>query len=98
MKNKLKMSIRLNRLLIVSTCIVLVYTAVQTFNIQMQVIKSDNNIQVLNEQIADQQIINDELNQMLADGATDDAISQVAKEKLGLVVPGERIIVDIGSK
>lgn len=98
MKSKINKSIKFNKILIVITGIVIIYTIVQVFDVQMQIIKYDNNIQVLNEQIYIQSLENEELIQILNDGATDQSVSNVAKDKLGLVVPGERIIVDIGSK
>ena len=98
MKKKSSNTRKLNRALIILTCGFMCYTLVNIIDTQIKIKEKNKNIESISAQIVEQKAINNELNETLDEGVTSEAISKVAKEKLGLAVPGERIIVDIGSK
>lgn len=49
----------------------------------------------LQDQIVDTETINQELQELIDNGADADYIIKIAREKLGLVFPDERVYVDI---
>ena len=89
---------RINRILIILSICVITYTTFNLISINLDVKEKKENIDQLSEEINQQQNINQELTDTVEEGATREAIAKVAKDKLGLVLPGERVIVDIGSK
>lgn len=89
---------RFNRLMIIITACIVAYTSVHLTVNGLELSKQQNYINQLKEDIYDTTNENDELLDMIEQGATREAIAAVAKEKLGLALPGERVIVDVGSK
>lgn len=89
---------RMNRVLIILTLIIVAYTSVHLTINGTALSKQQNYINQLKDDIYDTANQNEELIDIIAEGATREAIAAVAKEKLGLALPGERVIVDVGSK
>ncbi|MFI3226425.1 MAG: hypothetical protein R3Y09_03335 [Clostridia bacterium] len=89
---------RLNRFLIIAVIIVGGYTLFNMVSIQYDISQKSHSIETLNTNIGMQTHTNEELMGILDEGATDDAIIEVAQDKLGLALPGERVMADIGSK
>lgn len=89
---------RINRLLILISSIVSIYTIVNLISIQYNINQKKQEIQILNEKINIQLYNIEEISGKIEEGATNSAIIQVAQDKLGLALPGERVIADIGSK
>lgn len=97
-KIKLQKTRSMNRILIVACSLVGVYTLVNMISIQYDISQKNKMIEDLTESKIQQQNINDELSEILVEGVTDEAIIEVAQNKLGLALPGERVVEDVGSK
>lgn len=67
-----------------------VYTLV---TLGMAITDKENAVQQLQTQIEQQQIENAELEDMVKNGVNEDYIEKIAREKLELVYPNERIFV-----
>lgn len=89
---------RMNRLLIIAAIIVVSYTLFNMISIQYDISQKNSNLTQLEQSIDSQTHTNEELIGILDEGATDQAIIEVAQDKLGLALPGERVMADIGSK
>lgn len=68
-----------------------VYTLV---TLGIAIMNKETAIRELQEQIEMQKIENDELKDMVENGVSQDYIEKIAREKLGLAYPNERIFVD----
>ncbi|MFI3115053.1 MAG: septum formation initiator family protein [Clostridia bacterium] len=97
-KVKLNKMRRTNRILLIISAIIGMYTLVNIVSIQYDVAQKNKTIESLSKDKIQQEIINDELFAVIEEGITDEAIIEVAQDKLGLALPGERVVEDIGSK
>lgn len=99
MRKRKERSVRtLNRVLILVTALASIYTIFTFSATQINVAKKNIDLNTLKDEITQQEYTNYELIDTLEQGATPEAIAKVAKDKLGLAMPGERVIIDIGSK
>lgn len=97
-KKRERKIIYLNRALIIIAIFICSYTVVNMITIQYDINKKNNEISELDQKILHQENDNQELITIIEEGATDEAIIEVAQDKLGLALPGERVMSDIGSK
>lgn len=98
MKQRVKRLIQINRaLIVVSVCVVL-YSGFHMIDTYATILDKKAEISNLEYEIMLTEQANEELLEMLEEGATDEAIAYVAREKLDFVMPGERVIVDSSSK
>ncbi|MGI6030428.1 MAG: FtsB family cell division protein [Eubacteriales bacterium] len=70
------------------------YAAYTLVTLGIAITKKENEILELQEQIEMQKIENEELTDMVENGVSQDYIEKIAREKLGLAYPNERIFVD----
>ena len=75
-----------------------VYAAVTLVSLQMQIQKTGKEISSLSEDIRQQETQNEQMRDAVAQGANDEAVARIAREKLGYVSPGERVFVDTSTK
>ena len=86
--------------LIVRLCLVMfaIYVVYNLVILQMQIIEKNKELQVLEEQIYSQNLVNQQLEESVSADLTDEEIAEIAREKLGYSLPGERIFIDITGK
>lgn len=89
---------RLNRFLVIMAIFVGGYTLINMISIQYDIKQKTQSIEQLTSDKEKQELINKELLELIDAGATDEAITDVAQDKLGLALPGERVMTDVGSK
>lgn len=95
MKNhrKLKLHPGIKILLVV----VALFTAFKLISLQMQINSLQQQSAELDKQISRKQLENQELQESLSEGVTDESIAKIARDVLGYASPGERSFID-GSK
>ena len=71
------------------------YFVIQFIVIASQIREKKQELASLQDQVDEQQLANDELQNMLDSGLTDEYIERIARDKLGLAYQGERVFIDI---
>lgn len=74
------------------------YAAITLIHLQLEINKKTSRIQELDEAIQSQISANEDLQEQLDKGASDDQIAAIARDKLGYGYPQERRFVDASSK
>ena len=77
--------------------ILIVYACVSIAGLNSQISQAEEEQQELQRQVDDAARTNAELEYQIEHSSDDETIEQVARDKLGLVMPGEKIFVDIGN-
>lgn len=98
MNERKKKAIRMNRILIVFALFFGIYTGYHTLKVSIMIKTTQNAITNLENQIQETEQSNNEISETIENGNTDEIIASIAREKLDLVIPGERIIVDASGK
>lgn len=65
---------------------------------QVEISAKKQQLETLQQQLANQQAQNDELSRVLESGSDEELIERVARDKLGYAKPNERVFVDITGK
>ena len=86
--------------LIVRLCLVLfaIYVVYNLVVLQMQINEKNQELELLESQIYSQNLVNQQLEESVSAKLTDEEIAEIAREKLGYSLPGERIFIDITGK
>lgn len=86
--------------LIVRLCLVLfaIYVVYNLVVLQMQLNEKNRELQALEAEIYSQNLVNQQLEESVNADLTDEEIAEIAREKLGYSLPGERIFIDITGK
>ena len=71
----------------------LIYLATSLLNLQSRIRQTQAERDALSRQVAEQTQVNADLAVDVANPADPDRIADIARDKLGLVVPGEKVIV-----
>lgn len=71
----------------------LIYLATSLLDLQGRIRETQAERDALNRQVAEQAQVNAELAEDVANPDDPDRIADIARDKLGLVVPGEKVIV-----
>lgn len=71
----------------------LIYLATSLLNLQSRIRQIQAERDVLSRQVAEQTQVNADLAEDVANPDDPDRIADIARDKLGLVVPGEKVIV-----
>lgn len=79
----------------IGVAIVIVVVAVQAVLLQVDIYNKRQRLDDLQQQLSSQQQENQQMQQQLDSGITDEYLADVAREKLGLVSPFERLFVDV---
>lgn len=74
-------------------CIVL-FTVGRLISLQLQINDLQKQREELDDAIAWKQIENQELQESLSEGITDESIAKIARDVLGYASPGERVFID----
>lgn len=72
-----------------------VYAVVSLVSVRSRIAEAQQLRQELGEQVAVMAQTNEELSYQIEHGADDKTIEEIARDKLGLVLPGEKIFYDI---
>ena len=91
-KIRLKQSSFLTRVIIV---VLLVYMAITLLNLQSQIQDAEAQLLDYEEQIEEQEQINAQLQSDVENGTDEEELEDIARYKLGLVEPGEKVFYDI---
>ena len=79
-------------------CLFAVYALFNFFSLRSQISAKRNEIDAMNEQIYEQQIINQQLRESAGVELTEAEIADIARQKSGYALPGERVFIDITGK
>jgi cell division protein FtsB len=75
-----------------------IYAAFTIVSLQMQIRSKQNEMAELQQQIDAQKLENSEISDVLKGGDETEYIAQIARERLGYIMPGQRVFVDISGK
>ena len=75
----------------------IVYACVSIAGLNAQMSQAEDQKRQLQQQVDDAARTNAELQYQIEHSTDDETIEEVARDKLGLVMPGEKIFVDIGN-
>jgi len=87
---KLKKAGFLTKIIILA---LLVVSAVALLELRGQITSAQEDRQLLQRQLEEQQQVNSELSDALEDSDDPERQAEIARDKLGLVQPGERVII-----
>ena len=94
MKTKFKLKSILMKLALI---IVGIYLVVTFINQQKKIVSYDSNIEYLSSKIDEQKEYKEELNSVRDNIDSPEYIEEVAREKLNMYMPNEKVYIDIGS-
>ncbi len=75
-----------------------IYALFHFIDLRSQIADKRNEIEAMNEQIYEQQVINQQLQEFAGTELTEAEIADIARQKLGYALPGERVFIDITGK
>ena len=81
---------------IVAVVALTIYVGIMMIFITNSYREKNREIQQVQQQIDEQAVLNQEYQEMIDQGVDDEYIQKLAREKLGLVYPDERVYIDIG--
>lgn len=81
---------------IVAVIAVTIYVGISMVFITNSYREKNQEIQQVQQQIDEQTVLNQEYQEMIDQGVDDEYIQKLAREKLGLVYPDERVYIDMG--
>lgn len=82
--------------LIVAVIAITIYVGISMVFITNSYREKNQEIQQVQQQIDEQTVLNQEYQEMIDQGVDDEYIQKLAREKLGLVYPDERVYIDMG--
>lgn len=74
------------------------YIAVSFIIVQVDISKRRENLAAVEQELAQQEYLNDEMRSILDSGTDTKYIMRMAREKLGFVFPDERVFIDPNRK
>ncbi|HIR41728.1 MAG TPA: septum formation initiator family protein [Candidatus Egerieicola pullicola] len=81
---------------IVAVIAITIYVGISMVFITNSYREKSQEIQQVQQQIDEQTVLNQEYQAMIDQGVDDEYIQKLAREKLGLVYPDERVYIDMG--
>ncbi len=75
-----------------------VYMLITIIGLQADIRKSETQLAELEAQVAEQQLVNDGIERLIADGNDEESAERIAREKLGYVMPDEKVYIDMSGK
>ena len=81
---------------IVAVIAITIYVGISMVFITNAYREKSQEIQQVQQQIDEQTVLNQEYQAMIDQGVDDEYIQKLAREKLGLVYPDERVYIDMG--
>ena len=91
-KNPAKMIVRIFFILFA------IYVIYNLVILQIQINEKNEELKALENQIYSQNLVNQQLEESVSAELSDEEIAEIAREKLGYSLPGERIFIDITGK
>ncbi|HHV99947.1 MAG TPA: septum formation initiator family protein [Clostridiaceae bacterium] len=82
------------RLIFIALALFIVYFTVTFIEQQNMINAKSKQIETINQKIAEEQKINEELNKNIEIIGSDEYIEKVARERLGMVKSGEKLFID----
>ena len=82
---------RIGRLFGIAIAALVVYLAVSSMVLQVDITSYQERLTALEQQCADQEIENEQLSERVEQGADYDYVIRTAREKLGLIFPEEQV-------
>ena len=89
---------RNNFILKIALCIFTVYAVYNFISLQIAIDKKKAELAELEAKIYTQQIANQQLSESRELELTDEEIANIARDRLGYALPGERVFIDITGK
>lgn len=96
-KSKVKKQRNFSFILLVIVVAVVVYFAVSLVSSAKEIQSKQAEVDALQAECAEQLAENEELEEVINSGDKDEYIRQVAREKYGYIMPGDRVYQDIAS-
>ncbi len=87
-----------NKIVLVALIVFTVYVIISVIFVNNDIELHEDNLFALQAEIDEQTLLNDEVQRILDEGVDSDYIIRIAREKLGLVFPNERVYVDVSGK
>lgn len=81
---------------IVAVIAITIYVGISMVFITNSYREKNQEIQQVQQQIDEQTVLNQEYQELIDQGVDDEYIQKLAREKLGLVYPDERVYIDMG--
>lgn len=81
---------------IVAVIAITIYVGIMMVFITNSYREKNQEIQQVQQQIDEQTVLNQEYQEMIDQGVDDEYIQKLARDKLGLVYPDERVYIDMG--
>lgn len=81
---------------IVAVIAITIYVGISMVFITNSYREKNQEIQQVQQQIDERTVLNQEYQEMIDQGVDDEYIQKLAREKLGLVYPDERVYIDMG--
>lgn len=78
--------------------LIAIISAVQLISIHSSILEKEEQLAALEQELAATTAENEQLQQQLEQGITDEYIEDVAREQLGYVSPFERIFIDVAGE
>ena len=75
-----------------------VYMLITIIGLQADIRKSEEQLAELEAQVTEQQLVNDEIERLIAGGNDEESAERIAREKLGYVMPDEKVYIDMSGK
>ena len=75
-----------------------IYALFNFFDLRSKIAAKRDEINSMNERIYEQQVINQQLRESAGTELTEREIADIARQKLGYALPGERVFIDITGK
>ncbi len=75
-----------------------IYAAFTIVSLQLQIRAKQNEMTELQHQIDSQRLENSEISDVLNGGDENEYVARIARERLGYVMPGQRVFVDVSGK
>lgn len=85
---------RINLILLIAVFAFCAYAVYTLLSLQIRINDKREQIASLSGQITEQQQKNDQLQQVLDRGLTDEDVERIARDQLGLALPNERVYVN----
>ena len=75
-----------------------VYMLITIIGLQADIRKSEEQLAELEAQVTEQQLVNDEIERLIAGGNDEESAERIAREKLGYVMTDEKVYIDMSGK
>ena len=89
-------NMRSNIFAVIVICALLIYGVTMLVNLRSEIKKETDGLNQLQQEITDKELSNAQMSYAIENSDKDEVIEDVARDKLGLVSPGEQVFYDNG--